>query len=346
MKICYFGIYDPAYSRNSILVSGLQQNGITVIECRADWRDPKRYRKLWTQLRALKNDYDYIYAAYPSSVPAVIAKIVSKKPVIIDAFYSNFDSVVNDRKKYTWFDPRSLKMLFFDWIGVMVADLIITDTDAHGRYWSSWWGIGRKKMGTVYIGADTSVFRPMEPVTKNHTLVLFHGTFIPLQGVLKIIEAASLCASEPSLRFRLVGDGRDFKPAKALAEKLQLKNIEFTGMVPLAEMGKHLVQADIVLGIFGDTAKAHRVIPNKVYEGLYSKRAVITMDGPVIREAFSDKDMLLVHNDPQSIAHGIIMLTRDTDMRTRFAQAGYEAMMRYTSKPLGKMLLDIISKNL
>ena len=344
MKICFFGIYDPTYSRNSVLLSGLRQNGVEVVECWADWRDPKRYRKLLQQLRALHGGYDYIYAAYPSSVPVMIAKLLSRKPVVIDAFYSNFDSVVNDRKKYHWFDPRAIKMLVFDWLGVILADLLIADTDAHATYWRNWWGMKRKPAGTVYIGIDDKVFHPMVPTKKDYILVLFHGTFIPLQGVTKIVEAAHICAAHPEIRFRFVGNGRDFGKAKGLADRHQLRNIEFTGMRPLAEMNKHLAEADIIMGIFGDTAKARRVIPNKVYEGLYAKRPVMTMDGPVIREAFTERDLLLVHNDPQAIADGIVTLAKDPALRNGYAERGFVTVAAYLPKPVAASLVAVIEK--
>ena len=88
MKICYFGIYNPNYSRNDILLSGLNQIGVEVIQCNADWRDPKRYFKLWKNLRALRNEYDCVYAAYPSPIATILARLISSKPVICDAFYS------------------------------------------------------------------------------------------------------------------------------------------------------------------------------------------------------------------------------------------------------------------
>lgn len=346
MKVCFFGIYDPEYSRSSVLLRGLRQNGAEVIECRADWRDPKRYKKLWRQLRALDNAYDCIFAAYPASVPVILAKLLSKRPVIIDAFYSNFDSVVNDRKKYSRWSPRSVKLLVLDWLGVILADLVITDTRVHERYWRSWFGMRRKKMGTVYVGVDDKMFFPMEAAKKDHILVLFMGTFIPLQGSRKIVEAAYLCSSDPKIRFRFIGDGRDFPPAKRLAEKLKLQNSEFIGMIPLAELNSHIAEADIVLGIFGDTAKAGRVIPNKVYEGLYAGRAVMTMDNAVIREIFSPEDMLLVRNDPQSMADGIKLLAKDRGLRAEFARRGHEAVSRYVPSAIGRDLLDIVSKNM
>lgn len=346
MKICFFGIYDPNYSRISVLLSGLRQNGIEVIECRADWRDPKRYKKLWRRLRALDNGYDCVFAAYPASVPVVLAKLLSKRPVIIDAFYSNFDTVVNDRKKYSRFDPRSLKLLVLDWLGMALSDLAVTDTDAHAKYWRSWWGMKRKRMATVRVGSDEKNFFPMPEAKKDHLQVLFMGTFIPLQGALKIIEAARLCADDPKIRFRLVGDGRELPPAKTLAQRYGLKNIEFLGMRPFAELNSHLAEADIVLGIFGGTAKALRVIPNKVYQGLSARRAVMTMDSAVIREIFTDRDMLLVRNDPPAMAEGIKLLAGNEAVRADFARLGYEAVSRYTPVHIGRELLDAIKKNL
>jgi glycosyltransferase involved in cell wall biosynthesis len=345
MKICYFGIYDRTYSRHGILLDGLEKNGIEVIECHADWKDPARYKKLWKQLKALDNEYDYIFAAYPSSVPAMIARFISKKPVIIDAFYSNFDSVVNDRKKYTWYDPRSLKMLIFDWLGVLSAHLVITDTKEHAAYWSTWWGMKHKKMGVVYIGADENMFVPMHGAKKDHILVLFHGTFIPLQGTPKIVEAAHLCASDPQIQFRMIGNGRDLAPSKKLAEMYGLTHIEFAGMKPLSEINAHLAEADIVLGIFGDTAKTFRVIPNKVYEGAAVRKPIITRDTKAIREVFDEHELQLVDGSPQSIADAIIMLAHDELARARYAEKGYAKVMQYTSKMIGEMLISEIKTN-
>ncbi len=339
MKICFFGIYDPNYSRNNILLAGLKRIGVEVVECRADWRDPRRYLKLWKTLRALKNNYDFVYAAYPSPVPTILAKIISKKPVVCDAFYSMYDSVVNDRRKRVFWHPTSIKLALFDWLSVMFADIVITDTDAHKRYWSSWWFVNSKKIRTVYLGVNDKLFYPMPSVSRDRVLVQFHGSFIPLHGTVKIVEAARLCANDERVRFRLIGSGRDLPKAQRLAREYGLKNIEFMNDVPLRELNAKISEADIVLGIFGDTAKAKRVIPNKVYEGMAAKKPVITMNTLSIREIFSENDMLLVTNDPDSIAEGIRTLVHDENKRAKFAENGYAAVSKYFPTSVAESLV-------
>ena len=345
MKICFFGIYDPQYPRNEILLAGLARIGVEVIECRADWRDPKRYRTLATKLRALQNNYDYVYAAHPSSVPAILARFVSRKPVIADAFYSMFDTVVHDRREISWWHPRAIKLLVLDWLGIIVAHAVTTDTDAHARYWSTWWGIRREKIYALYLGVNDSQFHPLPPRPTGHFLVHFHGTYIPVQGVEKIIEAARLCASESRIQFRLIGTGQDLPKTRALAARYKLTNVEFIeARVGGVKLNDYMAEADMVLGIFGDSAKARRAIPNKVYEGLAAKKAVMTMDSPAVREIFSGEDMLLVGNNPRAMADGILFLAQDEKMRADSARHGYDTVRNYFPAPVATSLITILSR--
>lgn len=344
MKICFFGIYDPFYSRNNILLAGLAGAGAEVIHCRADWRDPLRYFKLWKSLRALRNNYDCIYAAYPSSVPTIIARIISRKPVIADAFYSMYDAVVNDRREIGRWHPRALKLLLFDWLSVMLAYAVITDTEEHKKYWSSWRMVNNKKIYPVYLGINNKFFHPLPVLRKDYFLVHFHGNYVPLQGVAKIIEVARLCANDPKIRFRLIGSGADSEKVRKLAERYELRNVEFIGRVPLSELNVYMAEADVALGIFGDTPKARRVIPNKVYEGMATERAVITMDTPAVREIFSERELLLVQNNPRSMADAIIMLSKNESMRANLAHNGFSAAQKYLPVSVAASLINILSK--
>ena len=344
MNICFFGIYNPSYSRNNILLTGLADAGAEIIHCGADWRDPLRYFKLWKSLRALRNQYDCIYAAYPSPVPTIIARLISKRPVVSDAFYSMNDAVVNERRENGCWHPTALKLLLIDWLGIMLAHLVITDTEEHKKYWSLWWGVNKTKIHPVYLGINNQHFHPLPVSQKDYFLVHFHGNFVPLQGVAKIIEAARLCANDQKIRFRLVGSGADSENVRKLAERYELRNVEFIGRVPLSELNVYMAEADVALGILGDTPKASRVIPNKVYEGMAAERAVITMDTPAVREIFSGGELLLVQNNPRSIADAIKMLSRNESMRANLAHKGFIAVQKYLPQSVAESLINILSK--
>ena len=347
MRICWFGIYDGKYSRNAILLKGLAKNGVTVIECNAAWNDKMRYIKLFKNLLSLRGAFDCVYAAYPATVPVILAKIISRKRVVMDAFYSMFDSVVNDRKEITRFHPRAVKLLIIDWVSIMLADQVITDTEEHKKYWSTWWLVNPDKIKTIYLGSDTDTFFPQKhkkPFGETF-LVHFHGKFIPLQGVPKIIETARILKDDATIRFRLVGSGRESDAVNHLIQKYALGNIECIDRVSTQALNDFMSEADLVLGIFGDTAKAQRVIPNKVYEGLAAGRAVVTADTPAMREIIKNDEVLIIENSPEALAGAILRLKADSVLRNKYAQSGHELFLKkFTPQLVAISLLDFLKK--
>lgn len=346
MKICWFGIYTKDYPRNKILLDGLMLNGVEIVECNVGWRQKNRYLSLWEKLRKLKNDYDIIYCAYPATIPTMLAKFISNKPVVMDAFYSMFDAVVCDRKEIKWYHPRAIKLLLLDWLSIMAADYVITDTEEHKKYWSTWFFVKSKKIHPIYLGVDNSIYYPIVQDKKNDYFQLhFHGNYIPLHGVIKIAEAARILKIDSSIRFRLIGSGRDSEVVKNYIDKYNLTNIEQVGRITPNELNLFLNKADLVLGIFGDTLKARRVIPNKIYEGMAVKKPVITMDSPAVREVFSENELYLVKNDGESLANAIKTLQLDQQLMQKLAINGYNRVIKdFTPKPIGKDLVKIFEE--
>src|SRR3990167_10336608 len=96
MTVLYFGTYDPEYSRNAVLISGLRQSGVEVIECRDSSPGIRKFINLFKKHRQLKNQYDVMVVVFLGQQIVPFAKIISRKPIVFDAFLSLYDSNVFD----------------------------------------------------------------------------------------------------------------------------------------------------------------------------------------------------------------------------------------------------------
>jgi glycosyltransferase involved in cell wall biosynthesis len=94
--------------------------------------------------------------------------------------------------------------------------------------------------------------------------------------------------------------------------------------------------ADVCLGIFGETGKAARVVPNKVYEAMASARPVITGDSPAAREFLRDGvDCLLCRRgDPAALAEAILRLRGDRALSERLAAEGRRRFEAIAAPPV------------
>lgn len=181
--------------------------------------------------------------------------------------------------------------------------------------------------------------------------VFFHGKFIPLQGVPYIIRAAKFLESNRDIVFKIVGKGQTYQEVVDLIKQLKVGNVELIGRVSIGDLPSFLRSADVCLGVFGDTGKAERVIPNKVYESVAMRKPVITADTPAVRELFTHKkDIFLCKRaDPQSIVDAILELKNNVMLRNKIAEGGYEvfrtnAVPGIIGKEVCKCLEDLLKK--
>ena len=112
------------------------------------------------------------------------------------------------------------------------------------------------------------------------------------------------------------------------------------------QLKEKIVQADVCLGIFGDTQKTQRVIPNKVYECLAMQKPVITADTPAMRELFDESDMMLVKAaNSESLVDAIIYLKKNPELMNKIAVNGFNKFKNNASLfVLGGKLKNIINE--
>ena len=345
MLICNLGPYTRRCHRRRVIIKGLRKNDVDVIDCN-DLSNQRLLRYLRLVKKYLKTDYDITFlgtGGYSGHPMVPLAKTISRKPIIFDAFLGLHETHVIDTE-YVRAGSLTAKLYhFLDLSALKLADLVLTDTNAHIGYFHREFGLKNKKFRRIFVGSDDEVFYPRKAKKKNDCfLVLFWGQFIPLQGIEHIIQAAKLLEDQKEIHFKLIGYGQTYDKVRNLSEKLKVKNVGFhTSWVRYEELPNYVARADVCLGIFGDSEKAQRVIPNKAYESIAMKKPLITEDSPAAREVFRNhvNCVLCKMAEPHEIADAILMLKDNKKLRDKIAENGYRLFReKFTPKAIGKEL--------
>lgn len=326
MKICLLGIYDPQYPRNSFVKKGLSTFA-EVVECRVDARQTgiKKYIKLIQLVRNLKQQHSFgmVWVAFPGQTVALLARMLFSCPIVLDAFTSLYDSNVCDRKLYSRMSLCGVRDYLLDFIAVHSAHTIVTDTQEHAKFFIQNFNIAEYKVTPLYVGTDIEVFDPNKygQIITNHTTeqpirIHFHGSYIPLQGIDIIIKALAELKDVPIV-CTCIGRGSSKESMIQLAHNLGVESIQFIDRVPYSELPMYIAQSDICLGIFGNTDKTQRVIPNKVYEYAAMGKVIISADTQAMREIFHmNSDIVGVRSgDYIALAQAIRLLAKDYRQR-------------------------------
>lgn len=299
-SVCFFGLYDPEYPRNKVLKIGFVDNGWQVLECRVDPRQYRGFSKYWQlfkEWKKLKFKPTLILVAYPGQTAVWLARLLFLgRPIIFDAFTSLYDSNVSDRQLYTRWSWKGGRDFLLDWYSLILADIVLTDTTENAKYFQKTFGIKAKKFIRVFVGTtidELSTKKKKEENNKDNFLVHFHGHYIPLHGIEYIIKAAKILEKDKEIKFRIVGGGQEYSKIMKLAGELKPANIEFLSEVSFSVLADLISESDLVLGIFGTTAKVNRVIANKIFEGLALGKAIVTADTLAVRELLTDGENVL-----------------------------------------------------
>jgi glycosyltransferase involved in cell wall biosynthesis len=214
-----------------------------------------------------------------------------KVPLVFDPLISAYDKQVYERKKFAPEDSKAITLLNWEKNIFQKATMVIGDTREHCTYFHTTFGVEQSRLIDIAVGAEEKFFKPAtHPSDMRNTItVLFYGSFLGLQGPLTIIEAAKQY-NGPEVQWKLIGEGPLL--GKCKTEAAGLDSVEFIPWVPYEDLPSHIQKADIVLGIFGTSEKANRVIPNKVYQTLACGKPLVTMRSPAYPKGFTtDHDL-------------------------------------------------------
>ncbi len=339
LRIVFWGTYDVGKPRVRLLIAGAKQAGMEVRECHVDvWQgiSDKTQMKSFSQkcFRLLKwfwaypklitkylvmPAHDVVIVPYMGQVDVLVLWLFSRLRgvcVAWDAFFSLYDTFVNDRSMVRAGSLSARLLYALEWLSCRAVDLVFLDTGAHARYFESTFRLKPYSVKHIYVGAETEIFQSTKQETSvsrnpDELEILFYGQFIPLHGIETIIRAAArIQESGRTVRWIVAGQGQEQARIDALIEELQLENVERVLWIPYEQLNQWIERADVCLGIFGTSGKATRVIPNKVFQILAVGRPLITADTPAIREMLTDRPgiWLIPGGDSDALAKTVIVI--------------------------------------
>ncbi|MBA2357599.1 MAG: glycosyltransferase [Actinobacteria bacterium] len=346
----YFGTYERDYPRNAQVISCLRRSGVEVTERHVDvwggsehkWQAGGRAaaRLAAAEVRLLRRPdepFDVLIVGYPGhpDLPAA-RRAAGGRPVVLNPLVSLADSLVEDRGRFRPGSLAARALARLDRHALRAADLVVADTAANAAYLAGLANLPPERVAVCLVGAEERVFRPCWAPEAPFTC-LFVGKLIPLHGLETILGAARLA---PELRLRIVGSGQLDRLLEGAPP-----NVEWIRWVEYAELPSELGRAGCALGIFGTSAKAGRVIPNKAFQALACGVPLLTGDTPAARELLVDGEsaLLVPPGDAPALAAALRRLRGDPELSSRLASGGLAAYReRASEKVLGRVWRDLL----
>ena len=329
MHVLAYGTYQRDYPRNAQVRSCLRGAGVDVSErhvgvwdgTREAWQaGPATAARLALAEARLafsrRPAADALLVGYPGHLDLAAARITAHgRPIVFDPLVSLYDTLVADRRRFAPTSPVGRSLRRIDRAAFRTADIVVADTAAHADFYAEQFGLDSGRVRVCLVGAEDRLFRP-EARADEEFSVLFVGKLIPLHGLETILAAARLA---PELPFRIVGSGQ---LAGLLADAPP--NVTHVPWIEYAELPAAIRAAGCALGVFGTSAKASRVIPNKAFQALACGIPLVTADTPAARELLTDSvdSVLVPAGEPDALAAALRALAADPTRRHEIGNAG------------------------
>ncbi|MDM8540700.1 glycosyltransferase [Desulfococcaceae bacterium HSG9] len=288
LHLLWWGRADSDYSRNRIVLKLLALLGVRVSFFRPLF---SRTGGIEAYLKRLTRP-DMIWVPCFRQNDIRSASFQARKwnvPLVVDPLISAYEKEIFEKNKAPRNSLKAEKLRLWEQDLFAQADILVADTPAHGTFFQDTLGVDSQKTAVLYVGAETDLFTPQPmPPDDAPFEILFYGSYLALQGVDVIIEAAK--KSSPDLQWVILGDGN----LRASMEKQAqgAANIRFESWRPYKKLPERIARAHILLGIFGTTIKANLVIPNKMFQAMAVGRPVITRHSDAFKDTLAGSDVI------------------------------------------------------
>ncbi|HEY8945867.1 MAG TPA: glycosyltransferase family 4 protein, partial [Polyangiaceae bacterium] len=187
-------------------------------------------------------------------------------------------------------------------------------------------GAPESKVHVVNYGLDHSVYHPLPNIERNTRRILYIGEVSRAKGVDVLIRAFAIVKkSVPDAELLIGGKTNKDQPLlEELSRSLELRDIEFKGFIPEAELASYYASAAVM------------VFPSRYGFGLSSLEAMAcgtpvvvaaTLDAP---EFIADAGLLVKPGDAEDLASNILRLLQEPALRAEFGERGMARAAEYS----------------
>ena len=326
MRILFACGASRDYIRNRTLVRALGRKHEVKVVASASASYPSRLAAVAPRILTASSNFDVYLAGFLGQPLVPFLRARSLRPIVLDAFVSIYDTLCLDRRS---FSPRSPIGRVSRWLDVQAlrwARCVLADTPASADFMAQEFGVARSKFVPVPVGADESLFHPRSALTGDSIEVLYYSSYLPLHGTPAVVEAANLLRERDDIAFTLIGTGLERSRVEALALRYGLTNCRFIDRVPLEKLPAYISACHIFLGghFNAENAKARRVIPGKVYQGLAMAKPTIVGECEASRNWFrhGESAYTVPMGDARALANAILELAGSPRLRNRIGEGG------------------------
>jgi glycosyltransferase involved in cell wall biosynthesis len=328
MRVCIAGSYDPQHTRTRTIRAALEELGHEVSE--APSGRGHLVRRSARTLRRLARDRgcDVIVVLYPAwgiALPVALFGLLRRRPVAVDAYLSIYESWWSDEKRSRM---HQIAALVIEAALVRLTTILAMDTREGADALAARAGVAPHRVqvwpiaSSVGLEVDGAAPRFLARDVGERRTVIWYGNPQPLNGFDVLAEGVARAArARADLTVRVVSQ------SDQLARRLESHavSVVYKRPMPLKDLLREIAAADLALGVFGSSAKADHVVPNKVADALSLGTPVVTARTPALVALPEDPGLVLVERDPAEIASSIAgVLLEDevsaTDRRRSCAQ--------------------------
>ena len=247
-------------------------------------------------------------------------KFITAKPLIYDS-HEDYPSLMRDRLG----ERAGSLFRFLEKMMLSYVDGIIADNDARARRFRE----HRNKVSVVMNCIDLEWFESNLNKIKldfDKPVILYIGGLIQNRGLEEFLQSKKYVKSNAT--YLIVGDGFLLDKLKMTAEKLNLKDVVFTGYVHYDLLPSYIRDADLGVILNKPSYNNKHSSPNKLFEYLAGGLPVIVSNLPYLERFIKEQGCGLTVNpdNPKEIAGIIDKLLSNKELMREMSENGKKAV--------------------